>query len=65
MPVPTYRLGRLTMVGEPLTGATPDAGLVVVYVRVLSAEQWADLDRQVARPNRVCRSVEAMKTDPS
>ncbi|MFG1954405.1 IS607 family transposase [Micromonospora sp. NPDC048830] len=49
LPVPTYRLGRLIMVGEPLTRAAPDAGQVVVYARVSSADQQADLDRQVAR----------------
>ncbi|MEV4756087.1 IS607 family transposase [Micromonospora sp. NPDC049559] len=49
LPVPAYRLGRLIMVGEPLTGAAPDAGQVVVYARVSSADQMPDLDRQVAR----------------
>ena len=50
LPVPTYRLGRLIMVGEPVTGAaTTAAGQTVVYARVSSAEQRADLDRQVAR----------------
>ncbi|GAA5013789.1 hypothetical protein GCM10023317_52070 [Actinopolymorpha pittospori] len=49
LPVPTYRLGRLIMVGEPLAPARPDAGQVVVYARVSSAEQKSDLDRQVAR----------------
>lgn len=49
LPVPTYRLGRLIMVGEPLTGATPGAGQIVVYARVSSGDQNADLDRQVAR----------------
>ncbi len=49
LPVPTYRLGRLIMVGEPLTGVSPDAGQVVVYARVSSADQKSDLDRQVAR----------------
>jgi len=34
LPVPTYRLGRLIMVGEPLASARPDAGQVVVYARV-------------------------------
>ena len=48
LPVPTYRLGRLIMVGEPLPAA-PEAGQVVVYARVSSADQRADLDRQVAR----------------
>jgi len=49
LPVPTYRLGRLIMVGEPVTGATADSGQVVVYARVSSADQKPDLDRQVAR----------------
>jgi predicted site-specific integrase-resolvase len=49
LPVPTYRLGRLIMVGEPVTSAVDDAGQVVVYARVSSADQQADLDRQVAR----------------
>ncbi|MGW5362633.1 IS607 family transposase [Actinopolymorpha pittospori] len=49
LPVPTYRLGRLIMVGEPLAPARRDAGQVVVYARVSSAEQKSDLDRQVAR----------------
>ncbi|WP_406042954.1 IS607 family transposase [Micromonospora sp. NBC_00898] len=49
LPVPTYRLGRLIMVGEPLAAAMPDAGQVVVYARVSSADQRVDLDRQVAR----------------
>ena len=49
LPVPTYRIGRLIMVGEPVTGATPDAGQAVVYAGVSSADQRADLDRQVAR----------------
>jgi predicted site-specific integrase-resolvase len=49
LPVPTYRLGRLIMVGEPVTGAKVGAGQVVVYARVSSADQKADLDRQVSR----------------
>lgn len=49
LPVPAYRLGRLIMVGEPLTGAALVAGQVVVYARVSSADQKPDLDRQVAR----------------
>jgi predicted site-specific integrase-resolvase len=48
LPVPTYRLGRLIMVGEPLT-ATAEPGQVVVYAQVSSADQKTDLDRQVAR----------------
>ncbi|MBB3101628.1 putative site-specific integrase-resolvase [Actinoplanes campanulatus] len=49
LPVPTYRIGRLIMVGEPVTGVTGDAGQTVVYARVSSADQEPDLDRQVAR----------------
>lgn len=49
LPVSTYRLGRLIMVGEPVTGAKADSGQVVVYARVSSADQKPDLDRQVAR----------------
>ncbi|GAA3918320.1 IS607 family transposase [Actinoplanes auranticolor] len=49
LPVPAYRLGRLIMVGEPLTGAVRPAEQVVVYARVSSADQKPDLDRQVAR----------------
>lgn len=37
------------MVGEPVTGATAQAGQTVVYARVSSADQKPDLDRQVAR----------------
>ncbi|GAA2591765.1 hypothetical protein GCM10010399_22850 [Dactylosporangium fulvum] len=46
---PSLVTGGMTTQGEPLTGARPDAGQVVVYARVSSAEQQADLDRQVAR----------------
>jgi predicted site-specific integrase-resolvase len=33
LPIPTYRLGRLIMVGEPLA-VRGDVGEVVVYARV-------------------------------
>ena len=49
LPVRTYRLGRLIMLGEPLTPVAAGTGQVVVYARVSSADQKADLDRQVAR----------------
>lgn len=49
LPVPTYRIGRLIMIGEPVTGTSAEAGRTVVYARVSSADQKADLDRQVAR----------------
>jgi predicted site-specific integrase-resolvase len=42
-------MGRLIMVGEPVTGAVANDAQVVVYARVSSADQKADLDRQVAR----------------
>ena len=48
LPVPTYRIGRLIMVGEPLAATVADEQ-VVVYARVSSADRKADLDRQVAR----------------
>ncbi|MFY1690694.1 IS607 family transposase [Plantactinospora sp. WMMB782] len=49
LPVPAYRLGRLIMVGVPVAGPSTEAGQTVVYARVSSADQKADLDRQVAR----------------
>ncbi|MEV0273720.1 IS607 family transposase [Hamadaea sp. NPDC050747] len=49
LPVPTYRIGRLIMVGEPVTGAPTRDAQTVVYARVPSADQKSDLDRQVAR----------------
>nr|BFE58082.1 hypothetical protein GCM10020063_026080 [Dactylosporangium thailandense] len=49
LPVPTRRIGRLIMVGEPVTGLRGEPGQTVVYARVSSADQQADLDRQVAR----------------
>jgi predicted site-specific integrase-resolvase len=48
LPVPARKVGRLILVDEP----TADAGLrgrTAVYARVSSADQKADLDRQVAR----------------
>ncbi|MFI6243339.1 IS607 family transposase [Micromonospora sp. NPDC050795] len=49
LPVPTYRVGRLIMVGEPVTGVARDFAQTVVYARVSSGDQKPDLDRQVAR----------------
>ncbi|GLL07523.1 IS607 family transposase [Dactylosporangium matsuzakiense] len=49
LPVPTYRIGRLIMVGEPVTATPVEAGQTVVYAWVLSFDQKPDLDRQVAR----------------
>jgi predicted site-specific integrase-resolvase len=49
LPVPAYRLGRLIVVGQPVTGMPAEAGQTVVYAGVWSADQRLDLDRQVAR----------------
>ncbi len=47
LPVPARRVGRLILV-EPEAVERP-TGLTAVYARVSSADQKADLDRQVAR----------------
>ena len=47
LPVPARQVGGLVLVGE--TPAPASAGSAVVYARVSSADQKADLDRQVAR----------------
>jgi len=49
LPVPTYRIGRLIVVGEPLSSVAAPSGSTVVYARVSSGDQGGDLDRQVAR----------------
>lgn len=46
LPVPATRVGGLILVGEP---APRRDRLVAAYARVSSADQRADLDRQVAR----------------
>ncbi|MFE9690933.1 IS607 family transposase [Micromonospora sp. NPDC005806] len=48
LPVPAYQSGRLIVVGEPAPSA-PGRQVVAVYACVSSADQRADLDRQVAR----------------
>lgn len=48
MPVPARRVGRLILV-EPDAVTEPASALAVVYARVSSLDQRADLDRQVAR----------------
>lgn len=47
LPVPAYQAGRLIVIGDPSPSAS--AGITAVYARVSSADQKADLDRQVAR----------------
>jgi predicted site-specific integrase-resolvase len=48
LPVPARRVGRLTLVDDPSVPAGPGRR-TGVYARVSSADQKADLDRQVAR----------------
>ena len=48
LPVPAQRVGRLILVDELVGEAGPQAR-TAVYARVSSADQKADLDRQVAR----------------
>jgi predicted site-specific integrase-resolvase len=48
LPVPARKVGRLILVDEPTATAGPRSG-TAVYARVSSADQKADLDRQVAR----------------
>ena len=47
LPVPARRAGRLILVGD--AEDTEQPGITAVYARVSSADQKADLDRQVAR----------------
>ena len=47
MPVPAQRVGRLILVKTAASAA--DSAAAVVYARVSSHDQRADLDRQVAR----------------
>ena len=47
LPVPARKVGGLILVGDEAHPAP--AGITVVYARVSSADQEADLDRQVAR----------------
>jgi predicted site-specific integrase-resolvase len=48
LPVPAHRVGGLILIGEPVQPGRP-SGSTVVYARVSSSDQKADLDRQVAR----------------
>lgn len=48
LPVPARRVGQLILVDDP-TVVTQMAGRTAVYARVSSADQKADLHRQVAR----------------
>ena len=48
LPVPARQIGRLIVVGD-LEVATSQRGSTAIYARVSSADQRADLDRQVSR----------------
>jgi predicted site-specific integrase-resolvase len=48
LPVPARKVGRLILVDEPI-GEAGSRTRTAVYARVSSADQKADLDRQVAR----------------
>jgi predicted site-specific integrase-resolvase len=48
LPVPAQRVGRLILVDDT-TGSADRRSRTAVYARVSSADQKADLDRQVAR----------------
>ena len=48
LPVPARRVGRLILVHEPIGEVGPRTR-TAVYAQVSSADQKADLDRQVAR----------------
>jgi len=48
LPVPARKVGLLILVDEP-AGETRERRSTAVYARVSSADQKADLDRQVAR----------------
>jgi predicted site-specific integrase-resolvase len=48
LPVPARKVGGLVLVDAPMRAAEP-SGTTVVYARVSSADQKADLDRQVSR----------------
>ena len=49
LPVQARRVGGLILVGDTEHATAADTGTAVVYARVSSADQKADLDRQVAR----------------
>jgi predicted site-specific integrase-resolvase len=49
LPVPARKMGKLILVGDLEATTQANPGRAVVYARVSSADQRADLDRQVAR----------------
>jgi len=49
LPVPARKMGKLILVGDLEAPAREVRGRTAIYARVSSADQRADLDRQVAR----------------
>jgi len=49
LPVPARKMGKLILVGDLEAPARQERGRTAIYARVSSADQRADLDRQVAR----------------
>jgi predicted site-specific integrase-resolvase len=49
LPVPARKMGKLILVGDLETPMDRERGRTAIYARVSSADQRADLDRQVAR----------------
>lgn len=54
LPVPARKIGGLILVDEEKPEPTQGDGKTVVYARVSSSDQKADLDRQVARVTAWC-----------
>ena len=67
LPVPATKVGGLILVDQPGAGVAARALKTVVYARVSSTDQKADLDRQVARVTQWCTSqgwaVDAVVTE--
>ena len=49
LPVPAHQVDRLILIGDLADAPAAPSGSTVVYARVSSADQRADLDRQVSR----------------
>jgi len=49
LPVPATKMAKLILVGDLDSAVGPTSGRTVLYARVSSADQRADLDGQVAR----------------
>jgi putative resolvase len=49
LPVPARKMGKLILVGDLDAPVRQERGRTAIYARVSSADQKADLDRQIAR----------------